>query len=262
MNDRLLSNTFRAYSSDNEIAAYQDLEQYLRSSPIGPGLLLQNIGLFLTRPSLARILFMHDLYLKIINVPGCIMEFGCEFGQNLALFTSFRTIYEPQNMGRKVIGFDTFEGYTAPSPQDGALMADGTLMADIVSRHFGATGGNYDALLDRILACHNALGPRAHVRKHELIKGDVTVTLPAYLERNPETLIALAYFDMGLYEPTRKCLELIRDRVAKGSIIGLDHLAMNDLPGDSLAVREVLGYRNCAFVRDPRVPYQSYVVIE
>lgn len=75
-------------------------------------------------------------------------------------------------------------------------------------------------------------------------------------------MIALAYFDIGLYEPTRKCLELIRNRVAKGCIIGLDHLAMNELPGDSLAVMDVLGYRNCAFVRDPRVPCQSYMVIE
>ena len=243
-------------SSSQELEFRERLQQCFEECPVPANELFTNLGLFLNRQTLSRILFMHDLYLKIINVPGCIMEFGCQFGQNLALFTSFRTIYEPQNVGRKVIGFDTFEGYTVASPQDGALMAD------VASRHIGATGENYETVLDRILACHNALGPRAHVRKHEVIRGDATATLPAYLERNPETLIALAYFDMGLYEPTRKCLELIRNRVAKGSIIGLDHLAMNDLPGDSLAVIEVLGYRNCAFRRDPRVPYQSYVVIE
>ena len=226
--------------------------------------MLANIGLFLTRAALARVLFMHDLYSKIIDVPGCVMEFGCQFGQNLALFTSFRTIYEPQNVGRKIIGFDTFEGYnTVPSPQDGALMVDAvSRRIEATGENIGATGENYEAVLDRILDCHNALGPRAHIRKHEVIKGDATATLPAYLERNPETLIALAYFDIGLYEPTRKCLELILNRLAKGSIIGFDHLAMNDLPGDSLAVMDVLGYRNCTFVRDPRVPYQSYAVIE
>src|SRR3954447_16981924 len=73
MNDCLPSNVSRPYSSDDEITAYRGLEQDLRSSPIEPGLLLQNLGLFLTRASLARILFMHDLYLKIISVPGCIM---------------------------------------------------------------------------------------------------------------------------------------------------------------------------------------------
>ena len=106
------------------------------------------------------------------------------------------------------------------------------------------------------------LGPRAHIRKHEVVKGDVSETLPAYLARNPGAPIALIYFDIGLYEPTRKSLEIIKDRLVKGSIIGLDHLGMSEVPGNSLAVMDVLGYRNCRFVRDPRVPYQSYVVIE
>jgi hypothetical protein len=117
-------------------------------------------------------------------------------------------------------------------------------------------------LLDKILECHNRLGPRSHIKKHEIIKGDVTQTLPAYLERNPETLIALIYFDIGLFEPTRKCLQIIKDRLTKGSIIGLDHLAMSEMPGESLAVMEILGYRDCRLVRDPRVPFQSYLVIE
>jgi hypothetical protein len=199
---------------------------------------------------------MHDLYLKILNVPGCIVELGCQWGQNLALFSTFRTIYEPQNVGRKVIGFDTFEGFTESSAKDGRLVADG------VSLNSCAVSENYESLLDQILDCHNKLGPRWHIKKHEIIKGDVTETLPAYLEHNPETLIALIYFDVGLYEPTRKCLEMIKDRLTKGSIIGLDHLAMPQVPGESLAVMDVLGYRNCRLLRDPRVPFQSYLVVE
>lgn len=70
MNERLPPNLVQSFSSDDEIAAYRDLEQHLRSSPIRSGVLLQNLGQFLTRAWLARILFMHDLYLKIINVPG------------------------------------------------------------------------------------------------------------------------------------------------------------------------------------------------
>jgi hypothetical protein len=159
-------------------------------------------------------------------------------------------------MGRKIVGFDTFAGYNASSPQDG------TIIADAAARGVGAIAKAYELTLDRILSCHNALGPRAHIKKHEVVKGDVSETLPDYLERHPEALIALAYFDLGVYEPTRRCLELIRDRMAKGSIIGLDHLAQHEVPGDSIAVREILGYRNCRFVRDPRVSYQSYVDID
>ena len=208
---------------------------------------------------MARILFMHDLYLKILDVPGCIIELGTHWGQNVALFSTFRSIYEPQNISRKVVGFDTFEGFTTPSAQDGNLTSD---VAGLSEDDRGGVTENYDAVLDQILDCHNRLGSRPQIKKYEIVKGDVTQTLPAFLDRNPETLIALIYFDLGLYEPTRKCLELIKDRLAKGSVIGLDHLTMHGLPGDSIAVKEVLGYRNCRFVRDPRVPYQSYLVVE
>jgi len=253
------SNYVKSFSSHDEVESYRELEQSFRDSPIFPGEILANLGLFLTRASMARILFMHDLYLKILDVPGCIIELGTHWGQNVALFSTFRSIYEPQNISRTVVGFDTFEGFTTASAQDGNLTSD---VAGLSEDDRGGVTENYDAVLDRILDCHNRLGARPQIRKYEIVKGDVTQTLPAFLDRNPETLIALIYFDLGLYEPTRKCLELITDRLAKGSVIGLDHLTMHGLPGDSIAVKEVLGYRNYRFVRDPRVPYQSYLVVE
>lgn len=250
------SNSIKSFSAPEEVASYQQLERILKASPIFPGEVLNNLGLFLTRPSLARILFMHDLYLKILKVSGCVMELGCQWGQNLALFSTFRTIYEPQNVGRKIIGFDTFEGFVESSAKDGRVVADG------VSSNSCNVSENYELLLDQILNCHNKLGPRWHIKKHEVIKGDVTQTLPAYLDQYPETLIALIYFDVGLYESTRKCLELVKDRLTKGSIIGLDHLGMHEVPGESLAVMETLGYRNYRLTRDPRVPYQSYLIVD
>jgi hypothetical protein len=184
------------------------------------------------------------------------MEFGASWGQNMALFQSFRTIYEPHNLGRKVIGFDTFSGLTGSSPEDGALMADASQAGKC------AVSPDYETLLARILDCHERLGPRAQYKKYALIKGNIIDTLPAYLKEYPETLIALAYFDMGLYEPTLASLRTIMPHVAKGSIIGLDHLGMGEMPGDSRAIMEVLGYPNCRFVRDTRVPFQSYLVIQ
>jgi hypothetical protein len=244
----------KAYSSDDEAAAYRELERLFRSSPVDAP--LAHLGLFLTRASLARILVMHDLYLKILDVPGALIELGCHWGQNLALFSALRTIYEPQNIGRMIVGFDTFDGHQAADERDGALMHAAA------ARRIGAMPSGYERVLDDILACHNALGPRAHLKKHEIVKGDAMTTFPAFLERHPEMPVALIYFDIGLYEPTKRCLEAVRDRLVKGSVIGLDHLGLADLPGDSIAVQEVLGYRNCRFVRDPRVPYQSYLVIE
>src|SRR5262245_24877699 len=143
------SNYVKTYSSREEIEAYDDLEGMLKDFPIPHGEVLGNLGLFLTRASMSRILFMHDLYLKIVHVPGCIMELGCHWGQNLALCATFRTIYEPQNVGRKIVGFDTFEGYTAASDRDGESMKTAA------AGNAGSVSAGHEARLNRIMDCHN-----------------------------------------------------------------------------------------------------------
>jgi hypothetical protein len=54
--------------------------------------------LFIKRQDLSKMLFMNDLYKKIIDVHGIIIEFRVRWGNNLALFESFRGIYEPFNL--------------------------------------------------------------------------------------------------------------------------------------------------------------------
>ena len=39
------------------------------------------------------------------------MDFGTRWGNNMALFSIFRGMYEPFNRHRKIIGFDTFSGF-------------------------------------------------------------------------------------------------------------------------------------------------------
>ena len=62
---------------------------------------------------------MHELYQKIISVHGIVVEFGVRWGQNLALFSSFRGMYEPYNYNRKIVGFDTFSGFPSVTSKDG-----------------------------------------------------------------------------------------------------------------------------------------------
>jgi len=242
------------YSSREEIETYAQIERLFLSNPIPSREILANLGLFITRASMARFLFMHSMYQKIIPAHGVIMEFGVRWGQNLALFSTFRNIYEPQNITRKIIGFDTFEGFPSVSPQDGD--------SDVAVEGVCPVTPEYQQYLEQLLVAHEKLAPRSHLKKYEVVKGDVIETLPKYLERNPETIIAMAYFDVDLYEPTRQCLELIKDRLHKGSIVGFDELNMHNFPGETIAAMEVLGLRNHRVVRDPTVPYQSYVVIE
>ena len=102
----------------------------------------------------------------------------------------------------------------------------------------------------------------SHIRKYELVKGDMIETVPAYLEANPHTVIALAYFDLALYEPTRKCLEAIRPHLARGSVLAMDELNSADFPGETVAFNEVIGLRSYRLVRSRFLPDRTYVVID
>lgn len=239
-------------STDTEIGNRNDFLQYLKDTPIPNDELLSNLGLYLNRQTLSRILFMHELYKKIVDVHGVIVEFGVRWGQNLALFESFRGIYEPYNYNRKIIGFDTFAGFPSVDVKDGVKLSQGDYS---VTEH-------YEEYLEKVLQYHENESPIAHVKKYELVKGDAIVTIDEYLGQYPETIIALAYFDFDIYAPTKKCLQSIRDRLTKGSIIAFDELNCSEFPGETLAMKEVFGLDRYAIKRSPLAPLCSYIVIE
>jgi hypothetical protein len=224
----------------------------LRQCPIPDSELLLNMGLFLTPQTLSRILFMDFLYRQILEVQGVVVEFGCRWGQNASLFSAMRGIYEPFNRLRKVVAFDTFEGLTPTCAQDGTAMRTGMY----------AVTPEYDSYLKAVLEFQEQESPLPHLTKYEIVKGDATQTIQTYLERHPETIISLAYFDLDIYEPTAKCLRAIRDRLTRGSVLGFDELNDPACPGETLAVKEVLGLERYPIRRFPYSARTSYVIVE
>ena len=240
--------------SPTEKDAYERLVRLLRSWAIPDNEILKDLPLFLTRATLGHTLFLDALYRRILNVSGCVFEFGVRWGRTQSLFASLRTLYEPYNMSRKLIGFDTFEGFPSVSKEDGA--------------HSGVHQGalnvteNYQEFLEQVLKAQQDLGPRSHVPRFELVQGDATATLPAYLESHPETICALAYFDFDLFEPTQKCLIALRDVMTRGTVVAFDEIGHRAFPGETVAVKQVLGLSNITLQRDPRVPFASFLVVE
>lgn len=239
-------------SSAVEVSRKIDLASKLRCASIPDAELLDNVGLFLTRQNLSRINFIQKLYQMIVPVHGVVMEFGVRWGQNMALFSTLRGIYEPYNYNRRIVGFDTFEGFPSVASKDGSMVGEGDYSV--------SPGWKED--LDAILAFHEQNAPIPHKSKYELIQGDATLTLPSYLKAHPETVISLAYFDFDIYTPTKACLEAILPFVTKGSVLAFDELNCPEFPGETLAVREVFGLSRYAIRRDPVSPLTSYIVIE
>jgi hypothetical protein len=242
------------YENASEQGERKRLMQLLRASPIPDDQLLGNMGLYLDARNLSRMLFMDFIYRQITDVQGVVMDFGTRWGHNMALFCTLRSIYEPFNRHRKVVGFDTFTGFPSVTSKDGgsSLMYEGNL----------AVTDNYPAYLKDLMTTHEALNPLSHIRKFGIRAGDAVTELKHYLEEAPETIVALAYFDFDIYEPTKKCLDMILPRVTKGSLIGFDELNDPDSPGETLALMEAIGLRNIRLKRFPYTSRVSYFVVE
>lgn len=246
---------FTDNASDFERAARNDLISLFNSCPIPDNEILANLSLFQKRQDLSSILFIHELYTAMLSnggVKGIIIEFGTRWGRNLALFSSLRGIYEPFNHNRKIIGFDTFKGHiSAKNKHDGtaALLGDGNL----------ATTHGYENYLAQIMDYHEKESPISHIKKYEVIKGDASLEIASYLDKNPHTLVAMAYFDFGVYEPTLNCLKAILPRLPKGAILGFDQLNCDSTPGELKALNELLDINNYRIMQSRFSPTQSYI---
>lgn len=222
--------------------------------PIPEDELFNHFSLFIRRQQLGKMLFIDYLYRQILDVHGIVAEFGVRWGRNLALFESLRGIYEPFNYNRKIIGFDTWSGFPSVHKKDGT--------ADISTKGAVGVTPRYEEYLTQILDYHEQESPVAHIKKYELIKGDASKESKRYFREHPETIIALAYFDLDIYEPTKACLEALKPHLTKGSIIGFDELNASDHPGETIALREALGLGSYHIKRSPHGTAQSYLVIE
>jgi len=243
----------KTYSSQTELDTQKEFIELFKNSPIPEDEMLQNMGLFISSKLFARLLFLHHIYLLQLNIHGVIMDFGTRWGQNMSVFAAFRGIYEPFNRHRKIIGFDTFEGFPSVSDKDGADEAakkDG----------YKVTPG-YEEFLASTIACQEKLNPMSHIKKHEIIKGDATHTLKEYLSKHPETIVSLAYFDMDLHEPTVQCLKELKPYMSKGCIIGFDELCDEGFPGETSAYREIFG-QQYKLNRLPITSRVSYITLE
>jgi hypothetical protein len=240
-------------SSEQQVANRQSLLELFAGTPLPPDELVSNLGLYMRSGIFARILFLDEIYRKILAVPGDVVEFGTWWGQSLVTFLNLRAVYEPY-CARRIIGFDTFAGYPQPGPNDRP--------SETIRSGGYTVSKDYESYLADLLNYHERENVLSHIQKFELVRGDVTQTAPDYFAKRPEALVALAFFDMALYEPTRAALESIKDRLVKGSIIAFDELNDPEYPGETQAVREIIGLRSCNFFRSKYLPARTYAVIE
>jgi hypothetical protein len=221
-----------------QLAARRQLEQLFAESPLARADLLLNLGLYARASLLVKFLVMNEIYQRVKDVPGALLEFGVGYGQDLVLLENLRSIHEPSNKQRLILGFDTF-------PADG-----------------GAVPRGYREYLASLLEAHegdNALGQARG--NHRLIEGDAEVTVPRYFKDHPETIVALAFFDIGDHGPTKAALEAIVPAMVPGSVVVFEQLTGPGAHGEAIAFKEVLGGMTFKIETCPYYPSKAIVTI-
>lgn len=221
------------HESDHERAVRHRLAHLLANTPIPPEELVDNLALYLRRQPLTDLLSLDTLYRMILDIPGVIMEFGVHRGRHLAALTALRGVYEPYNPHRRIVGFDTFTGFPDVAEID-------RTSPSVVPGRFTLTD-EYPRHLRDVLDAHERGEHLGHIQRTMMVQGDVRETLARYLADNPPTIIALAYFDLDLYEPTRDAIDAVQPYLTKGSVLAFDQLAHAKWPGETVALGDTLG---------------------
>ncbi len=214
----------------------------------------RNAGLFIRSSMLARLLALTEVYKKIVDIPGCIADFGTWRGQNFILCENLRAIYEPFNKQRKVFAFDTFDGYLSSGEKD-------QVAHDKFQDGKYSTGEDYPKILEDLMNIHESINVLSNMKTgHRVIKGDVTETLPLLLKEQKNISFSLAFFDMNLEGPTRFALEKILERAVPGAHLVFMQMQRDFLPGEGVAyLSDILHKRNHKISRAKEYPSMNII---
>ncbi len=239
--------------NQNQVENRKRLVHLFHSTPLPDEHLMVNLGLYQRSSVVAKYFYLNELYERILPIPGVIMEFGCWYGQTMVQFMNLRTILEPYNYTRKIIGFDTFAGYQGIGSKDGTN--------ELIKSGQYSVPKDYSSYLAELLDYHETENQLSHLKKYEIVKGDAARSVKKYLKNNPQTVVSLAYFDMQLYKPTKACLVAIRPYLVKGSVLAMDELNAEEFPGETVAFKEVFPLDKYPIYKSKFLPNRSYVII-
>lgn len=232
-------------SFDQEM--WSEIVNLVSASRIDTRDIIENFALFLRRVNLSKFLTHVEIFKHVIDLPGCIVECGVFKGMSLLTFIKLVEILCPGDTLKRVIGFDTFQGFTNLSEKDGQPnIQHGKVVG-------GWNAGDFLPVLEKIIDITQRDSMIPRFKRVELIKGDVCQTIPAYVEKNPGLRIALLHLDMDVYEPTLSALKYLYPLVVAGGVVLLDEYGMDGFPGESAAFDEYFEGRRPVLKKFPYI---------
>jgi len=214
---------------------------------------LQDFAKYARRQDLTGFLARYEIFKRVLGVKGSVIECGVFRGGGLMSWANFSAILEPNNLGRRIYGFDTFEGFESIGPEDSSRHRE-TKQGELRSDSFDE--------IQKLIATFDKNRFLGHVDKVHLVKGDATDTIPKFVADHPHLVVSLLFLDFDLYEPTKVAIDSFLPRMPKGAIIAFDELDNPAWPGETLAMIESIGSNRLRIERCEFDPYVGFAVLD
>ena len=203
------------YKKFRTLDSFLKVNEILAKYEVDPYTSFQNFALFSSHNKVERYLVVYDLIKRSLYAEGDVIEFGIWNGNNTVFISKILSILKSE---KKVFGIDHFKGLAKEDFTD--FDKD-----ELIDRW----KGNYEQLQDviKFFELDNLSIINTHVRETN-----------DYLDEDQK--FSFVYIDVDLYRPTKQILDIVKDRVTKGSIICFDEGNNKDFPGEQKALEEFL----------------------
>lgn len=219
---------------ENEKLQKEALEKLFRTTTLTTFEMFRNFPVFTPRYNIARFLVHYELFKRIYELPGVIVDLGVYKGASTFTWAKLCEIFCPTDVRKVVYGFDTFEGFPLLSKDDGG--EDLQYDRKVGGFHAGTSIEKDLHLAQEAMKMDKFI---KHLNRVEFIKGDATKTIPEFVRAKGSGLkIALLNIDFDLYEPTKVALDCFVPKMVKGGIIIVDEYALENFGGETKAIDE------------------------
>lgn len=214
---------------------FEEVQKIVTEKKITTEDILLNYLSFIRRRDLSKLFAYYEIFKKLINLPGSIIEVGVYKGSGLFTWANLLETFCPGDRNRMVYGFDDFQGYSKFSAHDVNFKK---FIED--KQHFLVS--DYD-LMSRLLDLKTGDNLLRGVKRAEIINGDVLETMDEFLLQNVGLRLCLLYIDVSLYGPTRHSLEKLYDLVVPNGIIAFNGYGQAPHEGEGNALDEFIQSR-------------------
>lgn len=242
-----------AARTKGERASQESLARLFERSPEPTTTKLASFPKYVRRQDITGFLARYELFKLVMPVKGSIVECGVFRGAGLMTWAKLSAVLEPNNLMRRVYGFDTFRGFPATSQED-RTPARETRRGEFLTDSF-------DELL-QLIDAYDADRFLGHVPKVELVRGDAVETIPRFIEEHPHLVVSLLFLDFDLHAPTKIALQHFVPRMPRGSVLAFDELDNPAWPGETIAMLEQIGASRIRIQRHDFDPYVGFAVLD